>query len=135
MAGSDALLASQINGGGCLAPPTPNIKSTNVLGDTLEAYFGKDTLTNYEKYSGQVSQSLAWRTSSSISNVVGMGAYIDPTKTTVPRNPAEMGMIMRNGRRERVNRARKMGDPLVFETTQQRSNAAIESLSNAPKHI
>ena len=42
MAGSEALLASQINGGGCLAPPTPAERPSDVMAKTLNAFFGGD---------------------------------------------------------------------------------------------
>jgi len=51
-------------------------------------------------------------------SVSGMGAYIDPTSTRVPP-VAEMGIIMRNGRRERIDRPRSDGDPLMWETSGQ----------------
>lgn len=116
----------QINGGGCLAPPTPGVRSSNMLGETLNKFTGPDKRTNYEVYASQLPKSLAWRSSTGIGNVVGMGAYIDPTKMTVPENPSDMGMVMRNGKRERVNRPRNDGERLVWQTTQQRSSQAVE---------
>jgi len=63
-------------------------------------------------------KSLAWRTSSQQMSVSGMGAYIDPKSNRVPP-VAEMGIIMRNGRRERIDRPRRDGDPLLWETSVQ----------------
>ena len=85
--------------------------------------------SNFERYSSRLSQSLAWRSTTGIAEVVGMGAYIDQTKLTLPEDPSEMGMVMRNGRRERINRPRATGDALVFETTQQRASKAVETLT------
>jgi hypothetical protein len=47
MAGSEALLSSQINGGGCLAPPTPAERPGDVMAKTLNAFFGGDNRTTY----------------------------------------------------------------------------------------
>ena len=63
MAGSTALLASQINGGGCIAPPTPAERPADTMAKTLQAFFGGDTRTNYEKYEKELPTSLAFRTS------------------------------------------------------------------------
>ena len=59
MAGSSALLASQINGGGCLPPPTPGPKVS------LGAIFKdpKEAQSNYEKYNKELDPSLAFQCS------------------------------------------------------------------------
>jgi len=62
-AGQATFLSSQINGGGCLAPPTPGERSSNVLGLALQSYFGPDSRSNFERYKGDLPKSLAWRTS------------------------------------------------------------------------
>ncbi|KOO22794.1 hypothetical protein Ctob_004597 [Chrysochromulina tobinii] len=125
--GKAALLASQISGGGCLPPPTPKVRTNNQLGETLGAFFPPDGKSDYQKYSGFLSESLAWRSTTGIGYVVGKGAYVDPTKMVVPENPSEMGMVMRNGRRERINRPRATGDQLHFSTAQQLVNNAIDA--------
>ena len=117
----------QISGGGCLPPPTPKVRTNNQLGETLGAFFPPDGKSDYQKYSGFLSESLAWRSTTGIGYVVGKGAYVDPTKMVVPENPSEMGMVMRNGRRERINRPRATGDQLHFSTAQQLVNNAIDA--------
>eukprot|EP00322_Chrysochromulina_rotalis_P029624 CAMPEP_0115850138 /NCGR_PEP_ID=MMETSP0287-20121206/11809_1 /TAXON_ID=412157 /ORGANISM="Chrysochromulina rotalis, Strain UIO044" /LENGTH=139 /DNA_ID=CAMNT_0003304125 /DNA_START=20 /DNA_END=439 /DNA_ORIENTATION=+ len=120
---------SQINGGGCLAPPTPSVGGTKVLAESLEEWDrvqGKEPQSNFDIYSKQLPPSLAWRTSSGITNVIGMGAYINPKEMTVPLDPVkDMGMIMRGGRRVFVNRLRNDGETVVWETTQERSSRPI----------
>ena len=129
MAGSDVLLASQINGGGCLAPPTPGERSSNVLSETLNGYFGEDKRSNYEKYEKELPASLAWRTSTQQQNCSGMGAYINPKTNPIPENPRDMGMAMRNGRRELVPRERKTGESLMWETASMRMSAYHDKTS------
>ena len=122
------------NAAGCCsaqAPPTPDIRSNNVLQETLNGYLGEDKRTNFDKFSSQLPASLAFRTSSQQQAVSGMGAYIDARKMTVPKDPADMGMIMRNGRRERIDRDRRLGDPLMWETSSMRMSA----YRNEPKSI
>ena len=121
------LSCPQISGGGCLPPPTPKVRTNNQLGETLGAFFPPDGKSDYQKYSGFLSESLAWRSTTGIGYVVGKGAYVDPTKMVVPENPSEMGMVMRNGRRERINRPRATGDQLHFSTAQQLVNNAIDA--------
>ena len=65
--------------------------------------------------------------------VQGMGAYIDPNNVGVlPRE--EMGMIMVNGRRQFVNRARRLGDPLVWETSTMHQSGWLHG-SDAPQTL
>ena len=45
------------------APPTPGERSNNVLGGALNEYFGEDKRDNYDKYKGDLPESLAFRTS------------------------------------------------------------------------
>ena len=129
------LLAPQINGGGCLAPPTPQQRSNNVLGDALESYFKPEKQTSFDKYSQRLPQSLAWRSTTAIAEVVGMGAYINPNNMTVPEDPNDMGMVMRNGRRERVSGPRRTGDPLVWATTQMRASDAVREHVYGPPEV
>ena len=66
MAGSEALLASQINGGGCLPPPTPLVRASDALTDTINAFFNDNTKgkqSAFAKYSKDLPPSLAFRSS------------------------------------------------------------------------
>ena len=87
MAGSEALLASQINGGGCLAPPTPAERPADVMAKTLNAFFGGDTRTNYDKYNQELEPSLAFRTSTLTSMVSGVGGFIDGKNMQAAERP------------------------------------------------
>lgn len=87
MAGSEALLASQINGGGCLAPPTPAERPGDVMSKTLNAFFGSETRTAYEKYNKELDPSLAFRTSTLKSMVSGVGGFIDPSDMQAHERP------------------------------------------------
>lgn len=118
MAGSEALLASQINGGGCLPPPTPSAKPGGMF-QSLQKHLETDgDKSNYEKYSGELPPSLAFRSSTRKAMVDGVGGFIDPNNLTVPENPADMGFIMKNGRLTRMDRPRINGPPEMRTSTE-----------------
>ena len=122
MAGSTALLASQINGGGCLAPPTPPVRAADLLTDTIQAFFGDDEEnTNYEKYAHELPPSLAYRASTQKDMVHGLGAFIDPKNMKAPEDPRQMGVVMRNGRIMKVDRPRRNGDAYFWQTSSERA--------------
>jgi hypothetical protein len=122
MAGTEALLASQINGGGCLAPPTPPTRPADMLQETIQAFFHDGPKeTNFEKYSKELPPSLAFRTSTRQAMVQGVDAFIDPKNMKTPEDPREMGVIMRNGRIMKLERPRRNGDPAFWETSSQRA--------------
>ena len=120
MAGSEALLASQINGGGCLPPPTPSANAQQEMASIL--HLSGEKLTNFERYSAELPPSLAFRCSTRKQMVEAVGGYIDPANLTVAENPADMGVIMKNGRLTRVSRARRNGDSYFWETSSERAN-------------
>ena len=132
MAGTTALLASQINGGGCLPPPTPSASAGEMWRDTLQKFgnlgdtdnAGKD---NFDKYSKELPPTLAFRCSTQLQMVQGVGGYVDPKNMTTPENPREMGFIMRNGRLTRMDRPRRNGDPAFWKTS---SETAYDYLSD-----
>lgn len=131
MAGSEALLASQINGGGCLAPPTPRERPADALAKTLDAFFGDSTgQTQYQKYNPELQKSLQYRASTRTDMVKGRGAYIDPDNMSWPENPREMGVKLHYGRVTRLDRPRKEGDPFMWQTSSQR---AFEYLKTTDK--
>ena len=70
MAGSEALLASQINGGGCLAPPTPQTTANQMLTSTLHSIGGLgdpelSKMRNFERYGRELPPTLAMRPTTS----------------------------------------------------------------------
>lgn len=119
MAGSEALLASQINGGGCLAPPTPSAPASQLLSQTLASFDTGEKQTVYEKYHKELPESLAFRPSTIKGMVEGIGAFIKPER--IPENPLEMGVMMRNGKLVRVNRDRRIGGS-EWRTSAERAN-------------
>ena len=121
MAGSEALLASQINGGGCLAPPTPKERPSDVMAKTLNTFFGNDTRTSYEKFNKELDPSLAFRTSTLTSMVTGVGGFINPGDMQAHVRPRPMGVVMKNGRMMRLNRPRNMGEPAFWQTSSERA--------------
>jgi hypothetical protein len=127
MAGSEALLASQINGGGCLAPPTPESSEAQMLANTLKSFGGlgdptKAKLSKYERYSSQLPAQLAWRSTSLQQSVQGMGGFINPNAMRMPTDPVkEMGVMMHNGRLVRMNRPRSAGGTM-WKTASERAN-------------
>ena len=121
MAGTEALLASQINGGGCLPPPTPTTTAGGMF-KTFSAILEKDgDKTAYEKYNSELDPSLAFRCTTKKSMVQGVGGFIDPKNMQAMVNPADMGKVMKNGRLERVNRARNVGDTYLWMTSSERA--------------
>jgi len=116
MAGSEALLASQINGGGCLAPPTPKERPADALTKTLNQFFGGDNRSVYEKYNQELPKSLAYRTTTLQGMVEGMGGIID-SKSLGPPDHHSCGVIMKDGKVERLPRARINGNPSFFQTS------------------
>ena len=127
MAGSEALLASQINGGGCLAPPTPETTSAQMLASTLKSFGGLGDprmakMSKYERYSRELAPQLAWRSTTKQAYVQGMGGFINPTSLSMPADPIkDMGVMMCNGRLIRMNRPRSAGGT-VWKTSSERAN-------------
>ena len=123
MAGTDALLASQINGGGCLPPPTPTERPGEALTQLLKHFGNSSGGSAYERYSAQLPTNLAFRTSSRQAMVAGVGGYIDPENMRMPSDPGKMGVTLRRGQIVRVDRPRREGDPLVWQTSTMASVA------------
>lgn len=129
MAGSAALLASQINGGGCLAPPTPKERPSDALAKTLDAFFGdKSGQTKFDKYKDELPPSLAYRASTRKGMVEGLGAFIDETNMSWPEDPTSMGVRMKEARVQRLDRPRRDGDPLQFQTSYQRQFEYLQTV-------
>ena len=121
MAGTEALLASQINGGGCLPPPTPSAPAGQLFKSFAKHLVGPgQELTIFQKYSGELPPSLAFRASTQKAMVEGMGGFIDKDNLTVG-NPRDMGFIMKNGRLMRMDRERRDGDPSFWMTSSERA--------------
>ena len=83
--------ASQINGGGCLPPPTPTEWPGEALQRTLRMFFGdNDQKSNaFTKYSSGLPPSLAFRSSTKKMMVEGLGGFIDSDNMRVqlPASP------------------------------------------------
>ena len=110
--GSDAALASQISGGGCLPPPTPkppggDLHST-IQAATMRGAAG-ERLTAFAKYSADLPASLAFRSSTNKAFVEGLGGFIDSDNMRVPEDPSTMGVTLRHGAVRRVDRPRRCG--------------------------
>ena len=106
---------AQLNGGGCLAPPPPNMKESEMLSETLKSIGGLgdphlSKLSNYERYSREWPTSLAWRSSAQSTMVQGVGGRVDPNNLAVPPDfMSSCGAVMRNGRRVLLDRPRETG--------------------------
>ena len=132
MAGSEALLASQINGGGCLAPPTPQTTANQMLTSTLHSIGGLgdpelSKMRNFERYGRELPPTLAMRPTTITSMVQGMGAFIDQDNLKAPKDLMQLGVVMRNGRPQRIERARTLGgvegNPQMWRTANEDMNA------------
>lgn len=124
MAGSDALLASQINGGGCLPPPTPSERPGEALNQLIKAFVGSSSdQTAFARYNKEVPENLAFRTSTKLAMVAGVGGYIDPDNMRMPSDPGKMGVTLRGGQVIRVDRPRREGEPLIWQTSTMASVA------------
>jgi len=118
-------IRSQINGGGCIAPPTPIAAESQLLTQILNSIGGLGDprirgLSNFDRYSKELPPSLAFRCSTRKQMVEGVGGYVNPTKLTVPEDPSKMGMVMRHGRLVRLNRPRKEGG-VEWKTSSERA--------------
>lgn len=78
-------------------------------------------LLQYDRYSGELDPSLAFRTSTKTAMVQGMGGFINPAEMKAAERPREMGVIMKNGRMMRLNRPRATGEPAFWETSSERA--------------
>ena len=122
MAGSDALLASQINGGGCLPPPTPLERPGESLSRTIQQFFGTEKKTAFAKYANDLPAGLAFRSSTKKQMVEGVGGYIDPDNMRMPEDPSQMGVTIRRGVIVRVERPRRTGGSM-WETSSMAASA------------
>jgi hypothetical protein len=74
-----------------------------------------------EKFNKELDPSLAFRTSSKTAMVQGVGGFINPDAMQAAERPREMGVIMKNGRMQRLNRPRATGEPAFWETSTERA--------------
>ena len=120
MAGTEALLASQINGGGCLPPPTPSAPAGQMFKEFGKALGdGEENKTAYQRYAKTLEPSLAFRCTTKTAMVQGVGGFIDSQNLKVPE-VKEMGFIMKNGRLTRMDRPRRNGPDYFWQTASER---------------
>ena len=74
-----------------------------------------------DKFNPELEPSLAFRTSSKTSMIQGIGGFINPGEMQAAERPREMGVIMKNGRLQRLNRPRAAGEPAFWETSTERA--------------
>ena len=74
-----------------------------------------------EKFNKELDPSLAFRTSSKTAMVQGVGGFINPDAMQAAERPREMGVIMKNGRMQRLNRPRATGEPAFWEPRTERA--------------
>ena len=68
-------------------------------------------------YVEELPTSLAWSTSTQTMMVTGLaGEVIAAELAAVPEDLTSMGVVLRKGRRERLNTQRTWGDPLQWQT-------------------
>lgn len=53
--------------------------------------------------------------------VQGMGGFIDVNNLTAPENPRAMGVAMRDGRSEMLQRPRRNGPAFLWQTSSERA--------------
>ena len=117
-----ALVASSINGGGCLPPPTPAEKIAETLGKHMERAVNPEP-TNYR---AALPDSLSWRTTTQTMMVGGLaGEVTEEELAKVPLDLTSQGIILKKGRRERLNEQRRYGDLLKWETASMSANVTV----------
>ena len=174
---SAALVASSINGGGCLPPPTPSEK----IGETLGKHMIKAVHPEETNYRDALPTSLAWRTTTQTMMVGGLAGEVTeeelakipldltsgppcqeclraPSAGPVERASAGaqrpwhaqglllpgraqchlapcragQGIILKKGRRERLNEARRRGSAVKRRPWQCLSSAPASPLETPP---
>ena len=84
---SAALQASNINGGGCLPPPTPSEKIGNSLSSHMMAATKGLYIDKQPNYRDELPKSLAWRTTTQNMMVGGLAGEVTPEELAkVPEN-------------------------------------------------
>ena len=76
-------------------------------------------------YVEELPTSLAWSTSTQTMMVTGLaGEVIAAELAAVPEDLTSMGVVLRKGRRERLNTQRTWGDPLQWQTASLSARAS-----------
>lgn len=123
--GSEAQQASQINGGGCLPPPTPPQKEgTDMAISSVMQIMSKRAES--ERAAKHEHKSLAWQTSTRNMMAAGLQRDWDPEiLARIPENLGKMGKVMRDGRAEILHRPRRVGQISQWETTSMAQNYMV----------
>ena len=123
--GSEAQQASQINGGGCLPPPTPPIKDG--ADPTLCAMMGfKSNINEAERVKKYEDKSLAWQTSTRRMMATGLQRDWDPdVLAKIPEDLGKMGKVMVDGRVVILHRPRRVGMMSQWETSSMAQNYSV----------
>ena len=119
---SAALTASQISGGGCIPPPTPEPPMRNVVGHAIAAQLREGL--KYQK-TKPIKHHKDYETTTHSALEGGLGKILDSDEVSRVPKIEQMGTVMKNGRAQYVLRERATGDSSMWETSSMASNVVV----------